>query len=83
MKEADKKTWITETRCKCFNAIRTIRSSKKQSATTHNIRLRKIAAFEEMLYVHEVDSGQLELFEPQKAVSPEIAELLDNPTLGL
>lgn len=83
MKDAQKKTWILEHRCKCDDAIRAIEAAKRQSASAYDARLRKLNAFAEVLFVKNADTSQLELFEPEQALSDDIAELLKAPLGGL
>lgn len=81
--DAEKKIWIAEMRCKCFDAVRTLESAKKQSSSAYDRRLRIINAFEEVLYVKQQDDGQLELFDLATACPPETQQLLEDPTHGL
>ncbi len=83
MKDTAKKTWILEHRCKTDDAIRAIEAAKRQSASAYDARLRKLNAFAEVLFVKNADSSQLDLFEPEEALSMEINELLKNPLGGL
>ncbi len=83
MKDTAKKTWILEHRCKTDDAIRAIEAAKRQSASAYDARLRKLNAFAEVLFVKNADSSQLDLFEPEEALSDDIAELLKAPLGGL
>lgn len=83
MKDEKKKEWILDHHFRTCGAIQKIEAAKRQSASAYDARLRKLNGFAEVLLVKAANTAQLDLFEPQQALDPEITELLRAPLGGL
>ena len=82
MTPEDKHLWIMENRCKADDAICLLVTAKKQRVSEYDERLRKLRDLMEVLRIKSIDQ-QIELFNPDEIMSPELIKLLDDPTRGL
>jgi hypothetical protein len=78
----EKHLWIMENRCKADDAICLLVTAKKQRVSEYDERLRKLRDLMEVLRIKSIDQ-QIELFNPDEIMSPELIKLLDDPTRGL
>lgn len=83
MKAQEKQRWISDQYIACGKAIQKLKAAKRQSASAYDARMRKLNAFWEVLLVKDSNSAQLDLFNPEEALDPEITELLRAPLGGL
>jgi len=78
----EKHLWIMEHRCKADDAVCLLVSAKKQRVSEYDERLRKLRDLQEELRIKNIDP-QVELFNPDEIMSPELLQLLRDPTRGL
>ena len=77
-----KEAWIMKHRCSADDAVRLLVSAKKQRVSEYDERLRKLRDLMEVLRIKSIDQ-QIELFNPDEIMSPELIKLIDDPTRGL
>jgi hypothetical protein len=82
MDAKEKHLWIMEKRCQADDAVCLLVSAKKQRVSEYDERLRKLRDLQEELRMKSIDP-QIELFNPDEIMSPELHKLLTDPTRGL
>lgn len=79
MDAKEKHLWIMENRCKAEDAVGLLISAKKQRVSEYDERLRKLRDLQEELRIKSIDP-QAELFSIDEIISPELLQLMRDPT---
>lgn len=74
-----KRRWIAEQGWAASSAIETLKTAKRVSTSEYDQCIRELLEFIKRIRITEIDGQQLELFEPQAVLSPEIKKLLADP----
>lgn len=82
MKPKQRTEWIINNRCKADDAMRLLRSAKKQRVSEYDERLRKLKDFADILFVKQTDDQQ-ELFNEVELLSEELKALIAAPLSGI